>query len=315
MLSSILKGEALVYPSGLAAVNGYLCEVRPKRVAITGGYHGVWDVLEFHKKLRGIEIVGLDETDKLEKGDVIHLETPVNPAGEARNIATYAQLARERGAWLVVDATLGPPALQDPFAFGADIVIHSATKFIGGHSDMMSGVTAVAPRHPELAHELFEGRRVLGAVPGILETWLGLRSVRTLELRTKQQSKTATELVAWISEELSSGLESDVSKVVSTVHHPSLQKEDMEWLKKQMPGGFGSIFQIVMKSEDYARRLPSKLRVYQHATSLGGVESLIEWRMMTDNLAAGDIIRISIGIESVEDLKKDLLNGFKALLE
>jgi cystathionine gamma-synthase len=89
----------------------------------------------------------------------------------------------------------------------------------------------------------------------------------------------------------------------------------MGWLQKQMPGGFGSIFAIQTKNENYARRLPSKPRIFQHCTSLGGVESLIEWRKMTDNHAMGDILRVSISIESLEDLKKDLLNGFQALID
>lgn len=225
------------------------------------------------------------------------------------------KLLAKRGLWLVVDSTFGPPALQDPFLYSADLVIHSATKFIGGHSDMLCGVLAVSPRHPDLGEALFEERHILGRIPGGLESWLGLRSARTLDLRTRQQSQTCTALVSWLLEMLDAGTENSVSRTVANLKHASLQKDDMEWLNKQMPNGYGSIFMLKMKNEDYARRLPSKLRIFQHATSLGGVESLIEWRKMTDNMTTGDVIRISIGIESLEDLKTDLLNGFTALVQ
>ncbi|KEF52046.1 cystathionine beta-lyase [Exophiala aquamarina CBS 119918] len=139
--------------------------------------------------------------------------------------------------------------------------------------------------------------------------------MRTLDLRTKQQSRNCEALVSWLYSLLLGNDSEVVHRTVAEVKHSSLQRNDMAWLRKQIPGGFGSVFMIVMRTEDYARRVPSKLHVFQHATSLGGVESLIEWRKMTDNFAAGDIIRISVGIESIEDLKEDLLNGLKAVLE
>jgi cystathionine beta-lyase/cystathionine gamma-synthase len=106
-----------------------------------------------------------------------------------------------------------------------------------------------------------------------------------------------------------------VRQVVQKVEHASLQKEDMEWLSKQMPNGFGPVFSVWMKSETLARRLPSKLEFFHHATSLGGVESLIEWRKMSDQTVEGTLLRISVGIENWEDLKRDLESGFEALAE
>lgn len=315
MLGSILNGEVITYSTGLAAIHAYLCTLRPKKVAIGGGYHGTHDVLELQEQLTGCQKVDLNDVETLDMGDVIHLETPVNPSGEARNITKYAEVAQRRKLWLVVDSTFGPPALQDPFVWGADLVIHSATKFIGGHSDMLCGVLATPPRHSQLALELFQNRRVLGSIPGGLESWLGLRSVRTLDIRTRQQSQTATALVTWLEEMRTSNRENPISRLVLNITHPSLQKYDLDWIKKQMPGGFGSIFGMRIRTEMCARRLPSKLRIFQHATSLGGVESLIEWRKMTDNLAKGDVLRVSVGIEALEDLKKDILNGFQALID
>lgn len=257
--------------------------------------------------------MGLNELDQLEPGDVIHLETPLNPTGEARNISAYSQIAKEKGLYLVVDSTFGPPALQDPFVWGADIVIHSGTKFIGGHSDIMCGILAV--KREDLFTGLWEDRCALGNLLGGFESWLGLRSLRTLDVRCRTQSNNCTAIVTWMTEKIKDNKPNEVNSTVEKIKHASLQSSDMEWLTKQMPNGFGSVFSLTMKTEMYAQWLPSKLRIFQHATSLGGVESLIEWRKMSDHSAPGDILRISVGIESLEDLQKDLSNGFKALLE
>lgn len=315
VLSAVLGGECLTYSSGLAAIHAYLVQIRPKKVAIGGGYHGTHDVLELQEKLTGCKKVRLENVDELGEGDVIHLETPVNPSGEARNIAAFAEVARSKGCYLVVDSTFGPPALQDPFQWGADIVVHSGTKFIGGHSDMMCGILAVSPQRQDLYNGLFADGRVLGSIPGGFEAWLGLRSMRTLDIRTRQQSKTCGQLVASLSTMLGGSTRNVVQDTLADLKHASLQSEDMEWLQRQMPCGFGSVFMVVTKTEDIARRLPSKLRIFQHATSLGGVESLIEWRKMTDNMAEGNVLRLSIGIEPLEDLQKDLLNGLQALVD
>ena len=246
---------------------------------------------------------------------MVHLETPVNPSGEALSIRRYAQKAHARGAVLLVDATFGPPGLQEPFALGADIVMHSGTKYLGGHSDMLLGV--LATRREEWVKGLMEERAVIGAVVGSLEGWLGLRSLRTLEVRVKRQSESAEKLVGWLSGilgEKESGEKGGlVGRVVERVQHASLQEGDMDWLRPQMFGGFGPVFAIWMRTEELARWLPSKLSLFAHATSLGGVESLIEWRAMSDKKIDGRVLRVSVGLESWEDLRDDLMQGFEAL--
>ena len=245
---------------------------------------------------------------------MVHLETPVNPTGEALNIKKYAEKAHSRGAILLIDATFGPPGLQEPFSLGADIVMHSGTKYLGGHSDLLMGV--LATKREEWVKGLGEERAVIGNVVGGLEGWLGLRSLRTLEVRVKRQSESAEKLVAWLSGLLGSREGEDgqcVGRTVERVLHASLQKEDMEWLRPQMFGGFGPVFAIWMRSEELARRLPSKLELFAHATSLGGVESLIEWRAMSDKTVDGKVLRVSVGLESWEDLRDDLMHGFRTL--
>lgn len=259
----------------------------------------------------------------LGKGDVVHLETPVNPTGIAYNVEAFAQVAHRRGAYLTVDATFAPPPLLDPFLWGADFVMHSGTKYFGGHSDMLCGVVGVG-RQVEGWEKHYWGmyaeRIYLGSVMGSMEGWLGVRSLRTFELRVKRQSENADQLVAFIAGALegTSGTDDDgvedVKKVVEKIEHASLQKEDMGWLKKQMPNGFGPVFSMWMKSEALARRLPSKLHLFHHATSLGGVESLVEWRKMSDPKVEGGLLRVSVGVESWEDLKADMINGCKQLV-
>ncbi|TDZ34864.1 putative trans-sulfuration enzyme [Colletotrichum spinosum] len=316
VLSSVLGGPALTYSSGLSAFHAMLVYLNPRRVAIGGGYHGCHGVIRILAKLNGLQQLGLDEAslDQLREGDVLHVETPLNPTGEARDLSYYAGRARQAGAYLTVDATFAPPPLQNPLDFGADVVMHSGTKYFGGHSDMLCGVLAV---HPSRAEAWIPGmtmeRCFIGSVMGGLEGWLGVRSMRTLELRVQRQNRSATALVGWLDGELRSNPGGVVGGVVDRVVHASLQRE--EWVGRQMPGGFGPVFAIWLKDAEDARRLPSKMALFHHATSLGGVESLIEWRAMSDPSCDKQLLRVSVGVEGWEDLRDDLLQGFEQLAE
>ncbi|KAF2032763.1 PLP-dependent transferase [Setomelanomma holmii] len=315
-----LANHVISYSSGLSAFHALLVNLVPKVIAISGGYHGCHGVINLHKKIHGVKTVDLhDESTwgNLGKGDLVHLETPLNPTGEAYEISKYAKLAHARGALLSVDSTFGPPGLQDPFAWGADIVMHSGTKYIGGHSDMLCGILATAKGHSghKMALSLREERLFLGSVMGNLEGWLGVRSLRTLALRVQRQSSSAENLVAWLHSALTSDTpdSSIVRKVVSKISHASLQTSNFAWLKKQMPNGFGPVFSIYTHTPTQARSLPSKLHLFHHATSLGGVESLIEWRKMSDTEVDEKLLRVSVGVEGWEDLKHDFLEAFTAL--
>jgi cystathionine gamma-synthase len=321
MLSEILGAPTLTYSSGLAAFHAMVVHVNPKVIAIGAGYHGCHGVLKIFQKLTHCKIVDLfDESSwgELGKGDMVHLETPVNPTGHAYNIEYFAELAHKRGAVLTMDATFAPPPLQDPFKHGADYVMHSGTKYFGGHSDMLCGVVAVSKNMPNWESKYWglNGERMfLGNIMGSLEGWLGVRSLRTLELRVLRQSGNCENIVGWLDGCLR-GKDGDgeaVRAVVEKIDHASLQKEDMHWLKKQMPNGFGPVFSIWLRSGELAKRLPSKLHLFHHATSLGGVESLIEWRRMSDQGVEDTLCRISVGVENWEDLKNDLSQAFRAL--
>jgi cystathionine beta-lyase/cystathionine gamma-synthase len=313
----------LTYSSGLSAFHALLVLLNPKQISIGDGYHGCHGVIGVHQKLTGLKKLDLHcPVEELQPGDVIHVETPLNPTGTAYNLKAFAEKAHSRGAFLTVDATFGPPPLQDPFLWGADIVMHSGTKYVGGHSDMLCGILTVNPARVEEGwfSKLFEERLFLGSVMGSMEGWLGIRSLRTLEIRVERQSFNASKIVAWLDAALHPAESPSedckiIQSVLAKVEHASLQVDDIKdgWLLKQMPNGFGPVFSIAMKEEDLARKLPSKLRLFHHATSLGGVESLIEWRTMTDKSVDTRLLRLSIGLEGWEDLRDDLLQGFKAL--
>lgn len=319
ILSALLHGHALTYTSGLAAFHALLCHLNPKIIAMGDGYHGCHGVVGIMSRVSGLKKIDLHDVSKWDEvglgiGDVVHVETPLNPTGEAYNLEHYAAEAHKRGAYLTVDATFGPPGLQDPFKHGADAIMHSGTKYIGGHSDMLCGILAV--QNADWWRSLFADRAHLGSVMGSMEGWLGLRSIRTLELRVARQSQNADKLVAALNAALQSSTGNDaIKRGVLNVQHASLQKSEMSWLKKQMPNGFGPVFGFTMQSREMAKRLPSKLVLFHHATSLGGVESLIEWRRMSDDKIDDKLLRVSVGVEDCNDLWVDLVQGIEKVVE
>ena len=331
VLSSILGQPCIAYSSGLAAFHALLIMLKPSKVSIGAGYHGCHGTLELYARTSGSKILALDcEVDQLGPGDLVHLETPVNPTGLAFDIQYYADRAHSRGAYLSVDSTFAPPPLQNPFLHGADIVMHSGTKYIGGHSDLLCGILAVKNSSiaGDMLQQLHQDRLYLGSIMAGFDSWLATRSIRTLEMRVLKQSQSAETIVRALYAGLTgapqlsaANLHSDedvqvVQKVVKEIHHASLQddaKTEGSWLRKQMPRGYGPVFAITLRQVDFAKNLPSKLLLFQHATSLGGVESLIEWRTMTDSTVKKDFLRVSIGVEHPEDLLADLLQGLKAV--
>jgi cystathionine gamma-synthase len=297
VLGALEGGHAVVYGSGLAAVQALLMHLRPKRVAIApGGYHGTHRVLEQWQPL-GVTVVPLEA--ELQPGDLVWLETPRNPTCEVADIAAHARSAHAAGAFLAVDSTFATPVLQRPLALGAHFVMHSSTKFLSGHSDALGGVVAVVEE--ERAVRLRKERGIQGNVPGALETWLTLRSLRTLELRVQRQSATATELARWLAGR------------VTRVWHPSLPGHPGHRISREQMRGPGGVLAIELANEAQARALPGRLRLFRDATSLGGVESLIEWRRRHDPQAPPALLRISTGLEDPADLIADLAAGLEAI--
>lgn len=296
VLGALEGGEAVVYASGQAAAMGALLTLAPRRVAIArGGYHATHQAIASLAPL-GVEAVPLDAP--LGEGDLVWLETPRNPTCELQDVAAHAARARAAGALLLVDGTFATPVLQRPLALGADLSYHSMTKLLGGHSDALGGV--LTARDPELAARLRASRTTHGAVPGALETWLVLRGVRTLSLRVRRQTETAARLAAFLAPR------------VARVWHPSLPTHPGYELGRRQMSGPGPVLSIELGSEEAARALPGRLRLFADATSLGGVESLAEWRRRYDPEAPATLVRLSCGLEEPADLEADLAQALAA---
>ncbi|ONH65987.1 Cystathionine gamma-lyase [Cyberlindnera fabianii] len=302
VFEQILGGPSVIYSSGLAVFNAIMTHFNPKQVAVGPCYHGVRKILDIHTRNFGLKQLSYSEEDldKLQPGDIVHIETPVNPEGYSKDIKWFAEKAHAKGALLSVDSTFAPPPLQDPFKFGADIIMHSATKYFGGHSDLLAGVLCVKDR--AIKKQLIDDRMYLGTNIANLEAYLLLRSLRSYDLRIKRQSENALKVVTFLRDN------KHRFKVLKELHHSSLQTEP--FVKEQLPNGYGPVFALNVDSKETAKNLPSRLKLFHHATSLGGLESLIEWRAVTDPYVDQTLIRVSIGGEDPDDLIADLESAF-----
>ncbi len=296
-LGDLEGGHALAFASGLAAVATVLDLVGQGQrvVAPRHAYNGsILQMADLEARGR-IEAVLADITDTAavtkacEDASLVWLESPTNPALEIADIPPIVEAAHAAGAYVVVDNTFATPLLQQPLSMGADIVVHSATKFIAGHSDVLLGALVTGDR--QLYDVLKKRRDLLGAVPGPFETWLALRGMRTLHVRMDRAQSNAQELVRRLGEH----------PAVTEVRYP----------------GFGAIISIVMAEGALAADLLThKTKLWLHATSLGGVESTFErrrrWRVEPATIPEG-LVRMSVGIEDVDDLWDDLVTALDQL--
>ena len=235
---------------------------------------------------------------------IFWIETPSNPLWSLTDIAAISRIAHAAGALLCVDSTVSTPIITRPIEFGADLVVHSATKYLNGHSDVIAGAIAVAA-DTELWRNIQKVRGQLGAIVGPFEAWLLMRGMRTLDIRVREQSKSAAKLA-----ELLSG-----HPAVASVLYPGLQTHPGHDIAvRQMGKIFGGMLSIRMKAgEQAAVHAASKVEVWKRATSLGGVESLIEHRASIEGIGTpcpADLLRLSTGLEDPEDLFADLVRAF-----
>jgi cystathionine gamma-synthase len=291
-LGALEGGRCLSFSSGLAAVATILDLVGLEQtvVAPRHAYNGtVMQLadLESRGRIRA-HLVDITDTAAVvaacADASLVWLESPTNPAMEIADIETIAGAAKDAGAYVVVDNTFATPILQQPLDLGADLVVHSATKYIAGHSDVLMG--ALVTRDDEL-HRVLKGRRDLtGAIPGPFEAWLALRGLRTLALRVERAQANAAELARRLA----------TQPAVSEVRYP----------------GFGGMISVVLADADTADRLTRGTTLWVHATSLGGVESTFErrrrWQSEPVTIPEG-LVRLSVGIEDVDDLWDDLVTA------
>jgi len=230
----------------------------------------------------------------------VWVESPSNPLVRVVDIARIAQLAKNAGAWIVVDNTWATPMLQQPLRLGADVVMHSTTKYIGGHSDILGGALVSANEE----HPLFAKCRAVqqygGAVPSPFDCWLTLRGVQTLPARMRMQTENAQHIAAFLA----------AHRNVEVVHYPGLQSHPaFEIAQRQMSAPGAMLSLQVRGGRDAAIAMTNRLKLITRATSLGGTETLIEHRHSVEGAesrAPENLLRMSIGLEHADDLIADL---------
>jgi cystathionine gamma-synthase len=316
--------QGIAYASGLAATQNilYLLEPGDRLVVSDDVYGGTWRLADKVWRRYGIQTDAVDlcDLDAVAAAIMGHgtpavgarmvwIETPTNPLLKVVDISAVARLAAAAGALTVVDSTFATPYLTRPLELGADLVLHSATKYLGGHSDVIGGL--VATRSDELAERLRFHQNAAGAVPSPFDCWLILRGLRTLAIRMDRACANAAAVAGWL----------QAHDGVAQVHWPGSQEHPQrELVERQMrlPGAIVS-FELV-GGEPAARQVAAATRLFTLAESLGAVESLIEVPAAMTHLSVAEsslavppgLIRLSVGIEAADDLIGDLQQAFTA---
>jgi cystathionine gamma-synthase len=302
---------ALVFASGMAA-SVTLLETLPPRSHIVlphDGYFGLRVAAREFLSGWGFEFSEVDMTDlgRLRAAlrpstRLVALETPSNPLLNVVDLAGAVEIARAHGAPTVVDNTFATPALQRPLELGADVVMHSTTKYLGGHSDVQGGALVFA-RAGELHQKVSHARHVLGPVASPFNSWLVLRGIRTLACRVAWQSRTALAVAHALEKQ----------PAVAAVHYPGLESHPGHAVARKQMSGFGAMLSFRVKAgREAAIRAVGRARLFVRATSLGGVESLIEHRQTSEgpgSTAPPELVRLSVGLEHPEDLVEDLVQA------
>ncbi len=307
--------HGICFSSGIAAIDAIVRTLKPGDHVISSNdlYGGTYRLFTKMFEPVGIEFSFLDMTAEnveeaiSESTKLIWIETPTNPLLRIADIEAISKVAKKDGVLTAVDNTFASPYLQQPLELGADIVMHSSTKYLGGHSDVIGG--AVATSNKDVAENLRFQIKSTGAVPGPMDCYLTLRGIKTLSVRVQRSVDNAKEIAQW----LSSRPEVDV------VHYPGLPSHKQHQLAKRQMLDFGAMvsFSLVNDSIKTANNLMSRTSVFTLAESLGGVESLISHpatmthgsipKEVREKAGLSDsLIRLSIGIEDIEDLIEDL---------
>jgi cystathionine gamma-synthase len=312
-LASLESAEhGVAFASGMAAVTTVLHLVHPSEriVSVNDVYGGVYRLLSQVYEPKGYDVTFLSSdqiNDGLgehldEKTRIVWLESPTNPLLNLIDIEAAAKAAHEVGAIVVVDNTFASPYLQRPLELGADIVLHSTTKYIGGHSDLIGGF--VATNDPTIAERLYFLQKSLGGVPGPFDSWLVLRGLKTLAVRMERHCENARRIAEYL----------ESHQAVEQVLYPGLPSHPGHEIAQRQMRDFGGMISFLAGSEEEAVELVARTKIWTLAESLGGVESLIEHPAQMTHASTADspfpipknLIRLSVGIESVDDLIADL---------
>jgi cystathionine gamma-synthase len=307
-------GAALAFGSGMAAIAAVV-EGRPTgsvAVVPSAGYSGSVALFDEQQRMGRMQVRSVDIADTaavvaaLPGADLLWLESVTNPMMAVADLPALIDAAHREGAVVCVDSTFSTPLVVRPLEHGADVVMHSATKYLSGHSDLLMGV--LVTRGAELGAALKLRRDLTGGVPGALESYLALRGLRTLAVRLERAQANALELATRLA----------AHPAVTRVRFPGLATDPGHELVTRLHDGYGAMISFeVAGSADDAERVCQSVRLISHATSLGGVESLIERRARyAIDAATGTpptLLRLSVGIEHVEDLWTDLAQALAAV--
>jgi len=305
-IESLECGSTLAFSSGVAAISA-LFSILPRGAVITAsrnGYSGTMVLLRQAEATGAAEVryVNVSNTSEvlaaLPGTTLLWLESPTNPALEVADMPTLIAAAKSLNIGVAVDNTFATPLVQQPLVMGADVVVHSLTKYIAGHSDVILG--SISTKDQALYQRLAEVRRINGAIPGPFEVWLALRGLRTLGVRMERAQRSALELATRLS----------LHPAVGQVRYPGLPTDQHHEIAKSFMKGFGAIISFDHQGgADAADRACAASHLVAHATSLGGVESLWErrhrWSAESPTIPT-NLIRLSVGIEDVEDLWSDI---------
>lgn len=315
---AMLEGAAasMVLGSGMSAATAVFLALKPGDhvVAPTVMYWALRNWLKNDAAAWGLNVDFVDTSDlealhaAVKNGvtKLVWIETPSNPTWSVTDIAAAAEIAHAAGAKLAVDSTVATPILTQPLSLGADIVMHSATKYLNGHSDVIAGALCTA-REDELWTRIRRVRATLGQILGPFEAFLLLRGMRTLDLRVRAMSASAMTVAAHFASD---------SHVLEVLYPGLPAHRGHAVAARQMSGGFGGMLSVrVRAGEEAAVRTAANVKLWKRATSLGGVESLIEHRASIEGPGTpcpADLLRLSVGLESPGDLISDLAAALRA---
>ena len=315
LIAELEKGNrGFAFASGMAAIHAVLSLFHQGNHIVVGDdvYGGTFRILDQVMKNHGIRATFVDTSDieQVEQAidsntKAIFMETPSNPLLKVTDIRALGLLAQRHDLLLIVDNTFLTPYWQNPLELGADIVIHSATKYLGGHSDVVAGLAVV--KDPELGERMHFLQNAIGGILGPQDSWLLMRGIKTLGLRMRQHEQNASKIAHWLAEH----------PKVNNVYYPGLQDHPGHQLAASQARGFGGIISFELGSRYQVDRLLENVRYFVLAESLGAVESLISTpaRMTHASVPVErreelgiteGLVRISVGLEDVEDLIQDL---------
>ncbi|KQX69577.1 PLP-dependent aspartate aminotransferase family protein [Angustibacter sp. Root456] len=316
VLGALEGGRALVYSAGLAAMAAATALVPDGSVVVapSSAYSGTTTQLQLAQRqgrltLRQVEIADTDAVGEALRGaDLLVVESPTNPMLDVADLPALVDLAHAEGALVVADNTFATPVVQRPLDHGVDVVVHSVTKYLAGHSDVVLGATVTRDDSAgrDLHERLRAHRHLTGSIAGPQEVWLALRGLRTLTVRVERAQANAAELARRL----------QAHPAVRAVRHPSLPDDPGHARAVAQMRGFGAIVSIEVDGDAAAaERVAAATRLWVHATSLGGVESSLERRRRhaaESPVVPESLLRLSVGIEDVDDLWADLDQALRA---